>query len=93
MMTRRFVGSLLQTVRVPKKFPFFKKIDVDSDYGSSAAFVNYATTTMCGGTLPPATFTRADGPGRGHKRPPPAMVCGNDGENFETKIWGENSEN
>ena len=86
MMTRRFVCSLLQTVRVPAKFSFFPKFDVGLDYGSSAAFFNYATTAMCDGTPPPAAFPRADDPGRGHERPPPAIVCGKNGENLRTKF-------
>jgi hypothetical protein len=67
-------------------FSFFPKFDVGLDDSSSAAFFNYATTAMWDGPPPPVTIPRADGPGRGHKRPPPAIVCGDDGENFGTKI-------
>ena len=62
------------------------EFDVSLDDSSSAAFFNYATTTMCNGTPPPVTIPHVDGPGRGHERPPPAIVCGKNGENFQTKI-------
>ena len=69
-----------------REFFIFSKSGVGSDYGSSAAFHNYATTAMHDGTPPPAAFPRADDPGRGHERPPPAIVSGKNGKNLRTKF-------
>jgi hypothetical protein len=69
-----------------RKIFTFSGSGVGSDYGSSAAFINYATKAMHGGTPPPTAFPRADDPGRGHERPPPAIVCGNNEENLQTKF-------
>ena len=68
-----------------QKISFFPEFDVGLDDSSLAVFFNYATTAMCNRPPPPVTIPRADGPGRGHERPPLAIVCGNNVENFETK--------
>ena len=68
------------------KFSFFQKFGVDSDHSSPAAFFNYATVAMCREPLLPIAFPRAGDPGRGHARPPPAIVCGTSDEILRTKI-------
>ena len=78
MMT---IYVFVDTVHVPNLF-HFPEYDVGLDDSSSAAFFNYATTAMWNGPPPPVMIPRADGPEHGHEWPPPAIVCGNDEENF-----------